>query len=400
MTRRVVLLVLLAIAFQVLFSKYLVAWATWIALVQTGNFHLCFASNKWLSSWFESIETADLDRSHEVPWQPLPELPLDQYSWEKLGEFSHNWARPVVVRGLFANITALEKWTPQFFTERMKAAEVNVLRNNTIVYGYDRHCKNRKEDGIYASLKPFNETVKRILEEGSLESIILPPASRSGRASLQTGVDDSLENLWDLLVSQDMDLGRIGGNFVAMTKGNQGKKNTVITQMFAGMGNKQMTLGSGWHCDICNNFIVQVLGRKKWYFVPTKDSIYMRPVMTTGKTAIAGGGEGIDAQTIPFLAEKYIVDLNPGDFVYNPEWYWHKVENYEGFGMGIVSRECHVLRNFKQNGILTSMVFLNHLKTAIAGDSEAIYRIFGMFLGFTKDMPVIQGQPGTASVSA
>jgi hypothetical protein len=399
MVRRVLLLVLLAVAFQVLFSKYFVTWSVWIVLVQTGRLDLCFARNEWLASWFQKAEN-ELDHSHVIPWKPLPELPLDQYSWERLLEFSDNWRRPVMVRGLFANISALEKWTPQYLAAMMKAGQVNVLRNNTIQYGFDRQCKDRKTiDGPYATLRPFNETMKRILEENSPESIILPPASRAGRASVQTGVDDPIEEMWDLLVTRDMDLGRLGGNFAAMRE--QGKKNIVVTQMFAGLGSKDMSLGSDWHCDICNNFIVQVSGRKRWYFVPSKDSIYMRPVMTTGKTAIAAGSRGIDDHTIPFLTEKYAVDINPGDFMYNPEWYWHKVENYEGYGMGIVSRECHAFRNFRQNSIFSSMILMNHLKEAITGDPEARKRILGMFLGFTPDMPVIQGQPGAAkTVSA
>jgi len=114
----------------------------------------------------------------------------------------------------------------------------------------------------------------------------------------------------------------------------------------------------------------------------SKYSIYMRPVMQRGKTAIVGSHISLIQETLPYFPH-YSVDLHPGDFLYNPEWYWHAVENVPGEGpysFGVVSRQCHVLRNFRQNSIFTSMVLINHAIAAI-WDVEARQRFWSAITG-------------------
>jgi len=347
-----------------------------------------------MASLFHSVEN-DLDRSRTFPWKSLPEISKEEYTWEKLEAMSNGWRTPVLVRGLFANASALH-WTVPMLADLFQTGQVNVLRNNSIEYANYRACPTAPLDGPYGSMKPFNETLFRVANQSSLESIILPPASRAKRVK-DTGVNDNVEARWDLLVAEDLDLIRLGGNFLAFTR--KGPKNVVLTQMFAANGRSDMVTGSGWHCDVCNNFIVQVMGRKRWYFVDSHDSIYMRPTMPGGKTAIAGGNAGIEQATIPYLQEKYVVDVEPGDFMYNPEFFWHTVENYPGFSIGVVSRECHLYRNFRANPVFSSAILMNHLWAALT-EHEARIRILGIFGGFTPDVPVVKSRPGSTVSSA
>jgi len=44
------------------------------------------------------------------------------------------------------------------------------------------------------------------------------------------------------------------------------------------------------------------------------------------------------SEKTPFLPVEY-ADLNPGDMLYNPDWQWHTIRNYEGLSIGVPIRE-------------------------------------------------------------
>jgi hypothetical protein len=54
------------------------------------------------------------------------------------------------------------------------------------------------------------------------------------------------------LLLQDLDLPRIGGSW------HKGISNSALLQLWLGAGDEAQTQGTGLHCDICNNFIIQV----------------------------------------------------------------------------------------------------------------------------------------------
>lgn len=60
------------------------------------------------------------------------------------------------------------------------------------------------------------------------------------------------------LVDADLDLPRIGGSW------RKGIANSALLQLWVGAGDEQATQGTGLHCDICNNFIIQLQGQKIW----------------------------------------------------------------------------------------------------------------------------------------
>jgi len=76
-------------------------------------------------------------------------------------------------------------------------------------------------------------------------------------------------------------------------------------------------MGTGWHCDICNSFKVQVEGSKKWTFIHGKYSKLMRPTMKAGKTAAAGADISVRTEVEPYIERQETI-LNKGDFLFNP----------------------------------------------------------------------------------
>ena len=192
-----------------------------------------------------------------------------------------------------------------------------------------------------------------------------------------------VEEHWNEMVEDDVDLSRIGPMFA------EGARSTVLTQMFLGGGTdeKSSPLGTGWHGDICNNFVVQVSGVKKWIMVDPKYSMYMRPTMRGGKTAIVGGHLSSEEETMPYFPRHEFL-LNPGDFLYNPEWYWHSIQNLPvgPYAFGLISRQCHPARNMKQATAFTSMVVANHAYAALF-DVEARMRLYSAITGASLMQP-------------
>jgi len=271
-----------------------------------------------------------------------------------------------------------KKWRdPDYFSRIFGANETSVIQNGTIAATYERVCVT-PADTSFSREQAFNETLKSI-QAGSTETIVFPPASRSKRFR-----NPPLEAAFNELVEHDLELPRIGGDF------SQGAKSTVLTQVFLGGSARNPTdpvIGTGWHCDICNNFIVQISGTKRWIMVDSIYSGYMRPTMNTGKTAIAGGHISL-RDNLPYLPH-HVIDLQPGDFLYNPEWYWHSIENINNgdpYAFGLVSRQCHFARNFRKNTIFTTLILVNHA-VAATYDPEARQRFLSAIFGTTLMRP-------------
>jgi len=67
---------------------------------------------------------------------------------------------------------------------------------------------------------------------------------------------------------------------------------------------------------------------------------------------------------VPYLPRLNLT-LEAGDFLYNPDFYWHNVKNEPGFTMAINGRECKFDRYFKNDPVFTTTILLNHLKAAV-----------------------------------
>ena len=103
-------------------------------------------------------------------------------------------------------------------------------------------------------MTPFDEAVEDILSydpKSNIPSktIVLPPASRTHRE-----IDYALDAAFFELVEKDIDIRSFGGDWSKI-----GLTNSVITQLWLGSGNENADMpdmGTGWHQDICNSFIV------------------------------------------------------------------------------------------------------------------------------------------------
>ena len=143
-------------------------------------------------------------------------------------------------------------------------------------------------------------------------------------------------------------------------------------------------MGTAWHMDICNSAKIHLTGSKKWTMISGKYSSLMRPSMKPGKSAIQGADFTVRHEVEPFIP-RIELTLQPGDYMYIPDFYWHKVHNGPGFAMAINARECKLGRYFNANPLVTTTILINHLKAAIfQGDGYAWERIKRAFLGIIE----------------
>ena len=52
-------------------------------------------------------------------------------------------------------------------------------------------------------------------------------------------------------------------------------------------------------------------------------------------------------------------DINAGDMLYNPDWEWHTIKNYEGLAIGVPIRELNITYSIRNNLQYTGIVLLN-----------------------------------------
>lgn len=349
------------------------AWTLFTLSVATGRWDPCFFRNTYIASLFMEVHLKRLGPNPK-PVQPTPvrELALADYSWEALRAASDNFREPVVVRGLFADSAAVKTWGESGLAV-LDSFNVTVVPNSTIGKDHFINCGEHKAAHSIDQL--FSEAMHEIKQydpngANVSKTMILPPASRSVRTR-----NPAFDSAMTRLVDDDLDLTRIGGPWY------KGQKNAALTQFFIGAGDVEGTQGTGWHGDICNNQIVQVFGSKQWLWIHPRHSPLLRPTMMPGKSAISFPDFSIRTEVVPFLP-RMEAKLNPGDFLYNPDWYWHRVVNDPGISMAVVSRECNVTNLIRGNPIMSSLVITNHVKAALfGGDTYAFARLMAALTG-------------------
>lgn len=346
----------------------LAAWTSLFVALQLDQWDTCFFNNRITAAFFLRAEDQGLDRTREVPMGFVTEMDAADYSYENLRIASDNFREPVVVRDWAKHTAALKTWNLEHVRERQGPYDVVVYQNSTMGKDHELNCHREWTKHVeWTRLENFAEALDEISTGTSGKTIVIPPASRVRRdfnASAQAAYMDMMD---------DLELHRLGGPWT-----NLGAKYSTLIQFWAAFGIPSGRQGTSWHADICNNFIVQVEGSKNWTFVHPRESKYMRPTMKRGKTAISGADMSIVEENLPHLPKKF-VHIRPGDMMYNPDWYWHKVQNNPGFTMAVVARECNFTNSFAANPAFTTMIATNHIRAGIlGGDSYALQRLIAL----------------------
>ena len=247
----------------------------------------------------------------QVPRVRAADLSPEQFHREFLKAHT-----PVVIEGFAEHWTAVRRWTPEVLRQehgdaplpvRIRADEISDTR-----YRWDT----------------LGEVMGEILDGG--------PAG-------VTGVDDVFNRSPRLRAELDLDA---VAELIAPPGGARGAGGRLIPDIFS----TQLFVGSGrtftaWHCAVANNLFVLVHGRKRWSFIDPRYTPWLYPEVdgrvhyhlcnvdyrAEPEERRAAGHELYD------FAPKWEAELGPGDAIFSPQWWWHRVEN-EGVTLAVACR--------------------------------------------------------------
>lgn len=282
----------------------------------------------------------------EIPPVPIPSIEYEtEYSYERLREVSRNFQRPVVVRGMFLNTTATNRWMePGYVSSWIGQYHIDIVLN-----GFHNASQSRK------TRMPFRDVYEEILRDPkSTKYMFFPIKSRVGKAVNVTEIllEEELHEKLNEMARTDLDYDRIWKGF-----GDPIRHETFKgSQLIAGNGQEGLTTGSYWHCAVGNNWFMQVVGGKRWWFIDQRYSSFMRP-MRHGLVSFTVGNRKIDKE-LRYLPREY-VDLEAGDMLYNPDFEWHTVENKQGLSVAVPAREVNVSLSLQNNFQFSMAVLLN-----------------------------------------
>ena len=280
------------------------------------------------------------------PPRGVPEILAKDYSFEVIKAATDNFRRPAVVKGLFKDSIAVQKWkTEEHLAKKLGEFTIPIVRNAVVGTLQD-----------HRELVNFEVAFRELLSlPSSKEYLFFPVKSRFTFNGSAAGRNENLQTVVDELCFDDLNLDLIWPGFGT-------KRHTTFagSQFVIGKSTEQFTnetTGSDWHCAIGNNWFVLVTGRKKWSFVEPQYSHYMSPLkggmfnMWTGNTTRTASNQ----QHIPV----WTTIMEEGDLLYNPDWMWHKVTNFGGLSIGVPIREKNLTLSFRNNPYFSSIVVLN-----------------------------------------
>ena len=231
---------------------------------------------------------ADMSRRDPEPISEVAELhdPNPEVFFREYG----NRGRPVVLRGLAKDWTCVRNWSPSMFAERYGDQLLSVMDNDNTGGAF-----NVEE----LSIQKFMDMV----ESGDTTKYL-----RFG--NLLHRFPELVGDFDHDALSKYMGRWRLGGN-MGVFLGAKGTRTTL-------------------HAAPPDNLFAQVYGRKKWLLIPSRFDPVLRPVMAHS-TYYWSEFDPTAPDYEAYPAARYLpiqqTVLEPGDVLYNPPSYWHRVDN-------------------------------------------------------------------------
>eukprot|EP00968_Pinguiococcus_pyrenoidosus_P008320 scaffold585_cov237-Pinguiococcus_pyrenoidosus.AAC.4 len=290
-------------------------------------------------------------------------MSAEDYSYEKLRRATENWRKPVLVKGLFKGTKGVENWdSPDYLPSRMGHLTVPVYENASLAVP--------KHEMVPLS---FGDAFNRIRNGTEPKALFFPVKSRFLFHSNYSTTEVSKHI--NEVVKDDLDLDRIyegfGGPYhlayqtAQFVAAHGSKYGPLEGQEKVPINDGRLTTGTSWHCAMASNWFILVVGKKRWYFMDPKYSLYMQPAIN-GKVSVQTFRYDM-SDILPHLPLQY-ADVEAGDLLFNPDWYWHRVENYPGFVFAVPIREFVVTRSLANNAMYTLFGGINKFLGLFGGD--------------------------------
>lgn len=207
--------------------------------------------------------------------------------------YAVNW--PVIITGMLDDWPAMQRWNLDYFKRRYGEREVEVQfgRNADAHYELNSLAHKRR--------MPFGDYVDRVRDSGTSNDFYMTANNDSTNRQ-------SLAGLWDDITQlpEYLDPAKPGG-FLWF-----GPKGTITP----------------FHHDLTNNFMAQVIGRKRLRLIPTSE---LPNLYNVRHCFTPVDGRHIDLDQFPLMARVQMLEcvIEPGDLLFLPVGWWHFVEGLE-----------------------------------------------------------------------
>lgn len=241
---------------------------------------------------YERVAAGELGEPKEIPSIRAEDFRLDTF--KKL----YKDKSPLVIRGLGKHTKATREWSPDFFAEKYGDTRVDVRDSPQERVG--TKANYNEADFIPTPLRDYVHEM------------------RHGKSQRYLGAMSELfkhhPELMDDLEIDDLNA-KVGVK-------------VIRPEIFMGTPRNH----TPWHCAGIDNYFLQVNGAKKWHFI---DPVFTAAMYLKG-SAMVFGAPGLfsnvipgDDRLFPLFAKvpQLQVTLEPGDFLYNPAYFWHEVDN-------------------------------------------------------------------------
>jgi hypothetical protein len=203
--------------------------------------------------------------------------------------------RPVIITGMMDDWPAMRKWNLDYFARNFGDREVEVQMGRTAGANYEIEREK------YTSKIRFGDFVEKVRTAGETNDFYLTANNNSSNRKVLTELWDDIVQIPEYLASD-----RPGGFFW------MGPRGTITP----------------FHHDLTNNFMAQVIGRKRVKIAPSWDM----PVMRNNLHCFSQvDGQFAPPQTRPPRDEPQIYELllNPGEVLFLPIGCLHYVHGIE-----------------------------------------------------------------------
>lgn len=237
--------------------------------------------------------TLDLNNHHERTLEPLPELTPDQFD-RYLPDFKKR-SRPVILRDYHRDDPALANWSFEFFVDRLPNETVDLDVGDAIV-----------TDGLTFAVESLHDYLRAIMANDA-------------------GTGESVRYLqgFDLFAADPTLYGDI--SFPHLGKG-------AIREVRSGWIGPAGTV-TGYHADMGDNQLSQVVGRKMVKFISPdqSDRVYRTRKYDPNGIVCAINADAWDETAHPLFAEAdaFYAILGPGDSVFIPALWYHHVRSLD-----------------------------------------------------------------------